>query len=225
MNIKTLARHYAQLTARERLLLILGASAREDAVEQQRLMDSAPRVLLEAPHHHGLGQALFILASLQMMTLLDLAAKYQHWLGLWDQHRFHCQIKALKGQVGMRHTNDVVAEYTEETWLRGLARYHALLFITYIEGWKHFCAELPIDADVLLRLNPGWGMVTMTEERAREDAFSREDATKFWHRDATYVEAGGAAALKLSQVPTAEELAKDWHAYLDRHEKATPGTR
>jgi hypothetical protein len=225
MNTKTLARHYDQLTARERLLLILGASARDDAVEQQRLMASAPRIALSAVHHHGLVRALFNLANLQMMTLLDLATKYQHWLGLWDHHRLHRQIKVLKDQKDRRHRDDIVFEILEESWLHGRARYHALLLIAYIDGWKHFCAELPIDADVLLHLNPGWGMVTMTEEHARDDAFSRDDAVKFWHRDATYLEAGGSAGPKLSQVPTAEELAKDWHAYLDRQEPAAPGTK
>jgi hypothetical protein len=59
MNTKVLAKLYDRLTPRERLPLILAASARNDEVEGQRLAQSAPRMALRLPDYHGLGEGLF----------------------------------------------------------------------------------------------------------------------------------------------------------------------
>jgi hypothetical protein len=56
--------------------LLVAASARTDAVERQRLVDSAPSRPLEVPHHHGLATALAEAADFHLLTLLDLAASY-----------------------------------------------------------------------------------------------------------------------------------------------------
>jgi len=58
MNTTLLDKLYDQLTARERLPLIIAAARRADAVERRRLVDSAPGLCLEEPHHHGLATAL-----------------------------------------------------------------------------------------------------------------------------------------------------------------------
>src|SRR5437763_1672986 len=123
MNTKNLAKNYDRLTARERLPLLLAASAREDAVERQRLLDSAPRIDLRAPHHHGLGEALFTAAHFHMMTQLDLAAKYWQWWGLWGWHCLRRENEKVQGSAPGKRA--AAAAKTEEVRLYSLARYHA----------------------------------------------------------------------------------------------------
>ena len=226
MNTKNLAKNYNQLTARERLPLLLAASARGDAVEQHRLMNSAPRIGLSAPHHYRLGEALITAAHLHMMTLLDLAVKYWQWWGLWGWHGLRRETKTDQRRV--RGKRAAATPDTEEVRHRSVMRHHAFLFITYVDGWRQFCADLLIDADALLHCYPGWDMVTQTEKKARENAYSREDAIMFLLCDATAThgdESEDGEIPSIPPVPTVEGLAKEWHEILDRGAAALSGSR
>ncbi len=57
MNTNSLARHDEILTPRERLPLIMAASARGDEAEAQRLAHSAPLVSLRVPDYFGLAKS------------------------------------------------------------------------------------------------------------------------------------------------------------------------
>ena len=76
MNTKVLHKLYDQLTARERLSLIIAAARRADAVERRRLVDSAPGLRLEVSHHYRLATALAEAAHVHLLTLLGLAVSY-----------------------------------------------------------------------------------------------------------------------------------------------------
>ena len=78
MNTKGLAKLYDRLTPRERLPLILAASARGDDVEGQRLAQSAPRMALRLPDYHGLGEGLFLASLFHLIGVLDVTALF--WL-------------------------------------------------------------------------------------------------------------------------------------------------
>jgi hypothetical protein len=78
MNTKCLAKLYDHLTPRERLPLILAASARGDDVEGERLARSAPRMALRLPDYHGLGEGLFLASLFHLIGVLDVAALF--WL-------------------------------------------------------------------------------------------------------------------------------------------------
>jgi hypothetical protein len=218
MNTKNLAKRYDQLTPREHLLSILAALARGDNVERKRLLDSAPRIGFQAPHHYELAETLIEAAKFHLMILLDLAVKYQKWWGLWGWHCLRRQTDAAQdqGEAAAAGTD------TEEFRLYSITRHHAFLFVTYFDGWKQFCSELPIDADVLLDVMPGWDMVVRTEAEARARAFSRDDTMMFLLGEAIDGHEDEAEDLELSPVPTVEGLAKEWHGFMDRRGEHCP---
>ena len=225
MNTNNLAKCYDRLTARERLPLILAAAARKDEVEQKRLLESAPRIGFQAPHHYVLAEAVTEAARFHMITLLDLATKYWQWWGLWG---WHCVLRQpTKVQRRVRGKRGAAPD-PEEVRLCGVTRYHAFLFITYVDGWKQFCADLSMDADMLLNCCPGWEMLTRTEQKARKDAYSIEDARMFLLCDASVArgaEAEDRGIPSIPPVPTVAGLAKEWHGVVDRQTEALCGSR
>src|ERR671936_57782 len=74
---------YDQLTPFERLPLIIAAGARNDAIEQRRLSSAAPDISLQVPDYSPLAKALNQAVSYHLLTLLDVAAKFWQWWGLW----------------------------------------------------------------------------------------------------------------------------------------------
>jgi hypothetical protein len=95
MNTKDLAKLYDQLTARERLTSIIAASVRNDVVERTRLKDSAPSIAFTVPHHYALAQALTTAAHYHLLTLLDLAAIFWQWWGLWAGRALPARAKPI----------------------------------------------------------------------------------------------------------------------------------
>src|SRR5947209_20597717 len=86
MNTNGLARHYDTLTPRERLPLIMAASARGDAVERDRLARSAPREHFSLPDYHGLAEGVLLAALLRGLAVLELAARFRQCEGLDGQY-------------------------------------------------------------------------------------------------------------------------------------------
>src|SRR5690348_146268 len=85
MNTNGLANLYDRLTPKERLPLIMAASARGDEVERERLANSAPREGFRLPDYHGLGEGLLLASLFHLLELLDLAALYWQTGGLLEQ--------------------------------------------------------------------------------------------------------------------------------------------
>src|SRR6516225_5512330 len=106
MNPKVLTKYYDQLTARERLTLLVAASVRGDPVERQRLLDSAPRAAYLLPHHHALVQALSEAATMHLLTLLEVAANFWHWWGLWGWSELRSQRLTATDQAGADDTDE-----------------------------------------------------------------------------------------------------------------------
>lgn len=141
MNTNHLARAYDQLTPQERLALVLAASARGDDVEQDRLMQSAPRFALTAPHHFGLIESFLMLSKLQFMELLDLAGTY---LGAF-------------GAIGAKRKQEREAAW-EEVMLLGY------YFQTYLAGWRQFCAAMHFEPEVMWNTYPGYRTIQCAEQ-------------------------------------------------------------
>jgi hypothetical protein len=152
MNPNGLNKLYDQLTAQERLTLMIAAGRRDDACERKRLVDSAPRLRFEVGRHHNLATALLEAAHLHLPTLLDLAAKYWQGWGLWRWRNFECHVTPVAGAHAAAEGGSA-----DEAEVRryGLLRYHAFLFVTHVEGWKRFCADWPIAPEALLDYLPG----------------------------------------------------------------------
>jgi hypothetical protein len=74
MNTNALAKLYDRLTPRERLPLIMAASARGDEQERSRLMASAPRVAYQVPDHFGLAMSFQEVGNHHFMQLLHISA-------------------------------------------------------------------------------------------------------------------------------------------------------
>jgi hypothetical protein len=163
MNTKGLAKLYDRLTPRERLPLILAASARDDDVEGQRLAQSAPRMALRLPDYHGLGEGLFLASLFHLIGVLDVTALF--WL-----------------------TQERLAEWTawadEDDSLNRLdakVRMWAYVLTAKRDGWRRFCAEFQVDPELLLNDVPGYDTVKRSEVAARLVAFSVDEA-RVWLR-------------------------------------------
>jgi hypothetical protein len=164
MNLNGLTRHYDQLTAWERLPLILAALNRGDAAEEERLTGSAPTRPAKVPHYYSLWEGLTLLTVAHQMLQLERVCRL-----------FSATALLVAGKV------------KGEEKLRMLA----YQFIVEAEGWKLFSAELHIDPDAILRHLPGCDLVRDMEEAARKMAFSPEEALAYLR---SQVEAGEAAA-------------------------------
>jgi hypothetical protein len=80
MNAKTLAKQYDQLTAEERFRLSIAAGARGDRVEQERLQQTAKRIVLSMGEHAPYAEVFDELALLFYIELTELAAVYSESL-------------------------------------------------------------------------------------------------------------------------------------------------
>jgi len=215
MNPNVLTKLYDQLTARERLALLIAASFRGDPLDRQRLVDSAPRAAYVIPHHHGLAQALSEAATMHLLTLLEVAATFWQWWGLWGWGELRRQSRSVLDQAGAAAPKDAKDEEKKLVRTMCMARYQAYLFVTHREGWRQFCKEWPIEPDALLQSKPGWDMVVRTEAQARQQAYSVEDAAMFLLSEIRLPEENTDEELELPRVLTVAEVAHAWHQVID----------
>jgi hypothetical protein len=68
MNTNCLNKLYPELTAKERLALMIAARRRGDASERKRLAESAPQQCFAVSHHHYLANALIEAAHLHLLV-------------------------------------------------------------------------------------------------------------------------------------------------------------
>ncbi len=223
MNTTILDKLYDQLTARERLPLIIAAARRVDAVERRRLVNSAPRLCFKVPHHHDLATALGDAADFHLLTVLDVAASYWQWWGLWGWQGQRGQSQSVREQGSAAGVGEASAEDAEDLRTYGMVRYQAFLFVTHIDGWRQFCRDWHIEPEALLDFKPGWDMVTRTEALAREQAFQPEDAAMFLLSETVLPEGAAGEERPLPEVLTVQSLADVWHTFLDRQVKSTLG--
>jgi hypothetical protein len=163
MNSKYLAKLYDRLTPRERLPLILAASARDDEVEGQRLAQSAPRMALRLPDYHGLGEGLLLASLFHLIGVLDVTALF--WL---TQGRL-AEWTALSDKDEDDSLNRLDAK----------VRMWAYVLTAKRDGWRRFCAEVPVDPELLLQDMCGYETVKRSEEAARLLAFSVDEAREW----------------------------------------------
>jgi hypothetical protein len=158
MNTDGLAKHCALLTPWERLPLILAASARGDGQERSRLATSAPRVAYQLQDYFGLADGLQAAAMLQQMELLQLAAVY------WQ----------ADGALQQEITLGAAGDKTVRARFAALSGVLAYALTVKVDGWKRFCAEVNVEADLLLKALPGYEVVRRAEAAARVAAFTPE---------------------------------------------------
>jgi hypothetical protein len=213
MNLDHLAKLYDRLTPRERLPLIIAAGARGDATEQQRLSTSAPKQRFEVSDYYPLAKALGEAVHYHLLTLLDLAANFWQWWGLWMGHGL-TESDAPSTHKGRRRraTADLVREWRAY----GVMRYYAARFVAHVDGWKQFCTELTIDPEVQLNFMIGWDTIQRTEKQARELAFDPEEAARFVRLATLPVEGNDSLESGPQPVETVAGLAAAWHILLDQ---------
>jgi len=212
MNTHSLAKLYDQLTARERLPLIIAAGARGDDAEQKRLSASAPQETYSVPHHFGLAKALQHCVDLHQLALLDLAAKFWQWWGMWMLRGLQAD---TEDGTAKRRRAQLAADEAEEVRSYGIVRFFASRFVNHVDGWKRFCATLHVEPLVQLEGMLGWQTIQSTEANARKLAFTADQAACFVASETTPGEGPDAPECGPLPVDSAEALAKGWHAILD----------
>jgi hypothetical protein len=181
MNTNGLVKLYDRLTPKERLPLIMAASARGDEAERNRLAHTAPREGFWIRDYYGWAEGLHQASMFHLLELLDAAALY------WQVGGILAEWAALtEGE-----------EDTPTKRLRATVKAFAYLLTIKIDGWKRFCSEFNVDSDMLIKNLPGFATVQRTEEAARLTAFTPDEANA-WVR-----QLGGETA----EVPTAEDVA------------------
>ena len=223
MNPKVLTKLYDQLTARERLTLLIAASVRDDPVDRQRLLDSAPSTSYRIPHHHALAQALCEAATMHLLTLLELAANFWHGWGLWGWSELRSQKRTAPGPPGVEDAPEAEDEEAKVVRTMCMVRYQAYLFVTHREGWRQFCREWPLEPDALLQIQPGWDTVLQTEAQARQHAYAPDDAALFLLSQVRLPEEDTDEEVELPRVLKVAELTQVWHSVIDMHRKTHQG--
>jgi hypothetical protein len=208
MNTQPLSRLYDQLKPRERLALIVAAAQRGHDIEKQRLVASAPTECLEQSDYAPHAQALEEIANFHLLVLLDLGMHLWQGWGLW-------MIRSLRNQAVDSPTKGrrgkAKAAMASGTRAGCVVSYYAARFVAYVDGWKQFCAELLIDPQALLHSMIGWDNIVQTESKARELAFSPEDAAWFVRLETVPVDRDESQQTGPEPVETAAEVAAGWH--------------
>jgi hypothetical protein len=179
VTTKGLAQHYDKLTPRERVPLILAASARGDQQERDRLMNSAPRVHYPVPDHFGLAMAFLEVSGQHFMGLLDLVANYFEVLG---------HAEGWEDAAGKR--------------MLDVALMLGYLLKVRLAGWRLFCAEHCLDPEVCWSVLPGWETLQRGVRTAEKVAFTEEGAARYAERrgwDAVQVPTAEGVAARLRQ--------------------------
>jgi hypothetical protein len=189
MTSAKLSKHYGALDPAERLALVLAAGARNDDVERERLMGSAPRVLWQVPDTFGRALALLVVSSQQRMKLLELAALF-------------FRTRALASEM----------DGTSAERLECVAGVYGYLFRTHADGWARFCAAEQLDATVCERAAPGADVLKLAHQEAEAFGFTEARARAFLSgEDSTGPDALLTAAAVEAQVRDGfESLRNQW---------------
>jgi len=201
MNTIGLARHYGQLTAWERLPLLLAALNRGDDAEAERLAISAPTRAALVPHHNGLWEGLGLLSVSHQMLQMVRA------------YRMACAMAVLgsgrdNGEEPLRH-------------LRMLA----FRFVIDADAWKLLCAELRLDPEAILRHLPGCDLVRDMEQAARKFAFTAEEALAYLRSELEAAEAAAGLAPPAQRkysMDTAADVAREMREFLEEWAQRWP---
>jgi hypothetical protein len=213
MNTDILARLYDQLDPFERLPLIIAAGVRGDKTEQRRLSESAPRLKLSVPDYSPLANALDKAVHYHLETLLDLAARFWQWWGIYMTEAL-CPDAADPSSFGLQETERLVGSLPLRS--EGICRYYASRFIAYFDAWKRFSAEFHIDPEARLNFMIGWAMIVQTEKVARAKAFTPEEAEQFVRAETMPVLGDDSLERGPIAVESAEGIAAVWHIVLDK---------
>jgi hypothetical protein len=160
INATNLSRHYDTLEPRERLPLIIAASLRGDEVEKERLVRTAPKRTWAVPDFHGFAEGLR--EQVVEYLLQQLSGASLVWEAL-------CYL-AQKGESTEESSPELVPD-----WLR----FYAYGIVARAEGWKVFCAEVPLDSAALLQQLPGYAAVCRIEKAAERLAFTHDEAEAY----------------------------------------------
>jgi hypothetical protein len=131
---------------------------------------------------------------LQQMELLELAAVYWQADGALQQ-------EIARGEAGDKTLRDRFA---------ALAGVLAYALTVKVDGWKRFCAEVNVEADLLLKALPGYDVVRRAEAAARVAAFTPEGVAS-WMRKTR-----GGAAVPLTPEAEAAEICRAVNARAER---------
>lgn len=157
-----LQKHYDQLTALERVILILEASKRGDASERTALQQSAPRLSYQIGNHHGTLEALQLVAHSYLIFQLDRALS----------------VATLAHIAEDTNANDLPSQ----AW-RG-ARIGAYAFCVQADAWRAFCAEIGIDPELAFYgFENARFSLEYSEKIAREFAFTFDEAQAEMEKD------------------------------------------
>jgi hypothetical protein len=209
MTGDSISHSYQYLTPRERLPLLIAAARRGDAVDKQRLETSTLKNTWKMPEYYPHAEALSETAHYHLLTLLDLGMHFWQWWGLW-------LTRGLRNQAAdsLRSRRGAQAKAEKELEHRAgcLVRYFAARFVAHVDGWKQFSTELHIEPEALLHFMIGWDNVVRTESRARELAFTSEEALQFVRLETLPVDGDESRQSGPEPVETAAEIAQVWHA-------------
>jgi hypothetical protein len=157
VNTNKLTKLYDQLTALERLPLIVAATQRGDQAERERLIAAAPRVTYSTPDYTACAEGFLKLSDFCFMELADLAARYLE------------RVAAL----------DTRAEDEQGRLLLNIALAFGYTFKVKLAGWRRFCADHHLDAEACWSGLPGLERIKRAEALAQVAAFLPEGMARF----------------------------------------------
>ncbi|AWM39989.1 hypothetical protein GobsT_16100 [Gemmata obscuriglobus] len=159
MNTKSLSKHYATLSAAERLSLLMAAGARGDDVEHARVVAAAPWETWRVPDTFGRALAFLAVFGQHRMERLELAALFFKTSALADS-----------------------ATEPLATRLRDAARLYGYLVRVHGEAWDQFCAAEQLDPGVCETVAPGNATLEVADDEATACGFTDAEAREYVQR-------------------------------------------
>jgi hypothetical protein len=146
VNTKTLANHYAQLSAEERFRLIVAAGDRGDEAEQQRLSNASKIITFSNVDYSPFTQALRELAILTFLDLVEEAAMYRDAFERWSD----------ADTTGISSATAKKRNLTSKDRASGVFLAQGFMLRTKAAGWKLFCERMSISPFGIWQYLPGF---------------------------------------------------------------------
>ena len=177
MNNKVLAANFNVLAPEERFRLVFAAGARQDDVEQQRLMRSAPKKKFVVGDYIPYSNAFDEVAQL---AYLDLLEKAQQYVDAWrDVEPFVANSAGDGATASCPESSASDAAAAPADRRMNLALVYGFMLKTNADGWQLFCERLCLPPYVLWKVLPGFARLQRALAVAQEAAFVPEDMLRW----------------------------------------------
>ena len=178
MKVNPLAKNYGALTPEERWRLMLAASARNDQIEREQLVQAAGRITLSMNDHAPYAHAFDELAKTVFIVVLEDAALYFEAFERRDEQELEESEEGEESECN----EDADPEESLRARCIDLLLAFGYMLKANVEGWKLFCEKLNIPPFMFWEDLPGFERLQIALTCTERVAFTPEGYLKWLNR-------------------------------------------